>query len=142
MVTPVAAADEVVVYSARDALQHARENPDRRVVFLAVGFETTAPATAATVLEANQTGVDNFFILPGHKLVIPAMETLLAGGEVPLDGFLCPGHVSVIIGTGAYEPIAKQYHKPCVIAGFEPAQRDCLYTRRWPVRESVPGTER
>jgi len=112
----------MVVYSARDALQYARENPDRRVVFLAVGFETTAPATAATVLEANQTGVDNFFILPGHKLVIPAMETLLAGGEVPLDGFLCPGHVSIVIGAKAYEPIAAKYGKPCVVVGFEPRQ--------------------
>jgi len=112
----------VVVYSARDALRYAREHPARRVVFLAVGFETTAPATAAVVLEADRDHVDNFFVLPGHKLVIPAMEALLSGGEVPIDGFLCPGHVSVIIGAGAYRPIVETYRKPCVVAGFEPRQ--------------------
>ena len=111
-----------VVYSARDALSYARQNPDRTIVFLAVGFETTAPATAATVLEAHGAGVENFFILPGHKLVIPAMSALLAGGEVPIDGFLCPGHVSIVIGADAYRPIAEGYHRPCVVAGFEPRQ--------------------
>ena len=112
----------VVVYSARDALRYARRNPDRKVVFLAVGFETTAPATAATVIEADKKGAANFFILPGHKLVIPAMAALLSDGEVPINGFLCPGHVSVIIGAGAYRPIAERYGKPCVVAGFEPRQ--------------------
>ena len=112
----------VVVYSARDALRYAQDNPDRQVVFLAVGFETTTPATAATVLEAEKKNVDNFFILPGHKLVIPAIAALLSGGEVPIDGFLCPGHVSVVLGAAAYRPIAEEYHKPCVVAGFEPRQ--------------------
>lgn len=110
-----------LVYSARDALWLAEENPQRKVVFLAVGFETTTPATAAVILEAREKGIDNFFILPGHKLVIPAMEILLSGGEIPIDGFLCPGHVSVIIGSGAYRPIAEKFHKPCVVAGFESA---------------------
>jgi len=109
-----------VVYSPRDALTMAKQHPDRQVVFLAVGFETTTPGTAATVIAARGEGVENFSILSGHKLVIPAMEALLAGGEVPVDGFLCPGHVSVIIGAGAYRPIAERYHKPCVVAGFEP----------------------
>ena len=109
-----------VVYSARDALTMAREHPQRQVVFLAVGFETTTPPTAATVIDAETEGVENYSILCGHKLVIPAMDALLAGGEVPVDGFLCPGHVSVIIGAGAYRPIAERYHKPCVVAGFEP----------------------
>ena len=111
-----------VVYSARDALRLARRHPDRQVVFLAVGFETTAPATAATVLEAEREGVANFFILASHKLVIPAMEALVSGGEVPVDGFLCPGHVSVVIGAAAYRVIAERYGKPCVVAGFEPRQ--------------------
>ena len=111
-----------VVYSVRDALRHARANPDCKGVFLAVGFETTAPATAAAILEAENTGVDNFFILPGHKRIIPAMKALLADGEVPIDGFLCPGHVSVVIGADAYRPIAEQYNKPCVVTGFEPRQ--------------------
>ncbi len=109
-----------VVYSARDALQYARKNPARKIVFLAVGFETTTPATAATILEAEKKNVANFFILLSHKLVVPAMEMLLSAGEVPIDGFICPGHVSVIIGSGAYEPIARRYSKPCVVAGFEP----------------------
>lgn len=112
----------VVVYSARDAVQYAADHPDRQVVFLAVGFETTAPASAAAVIEAEQRGLDNFTILPGHKLVMPAMEALLSEGDVPVDGFMCPGHVSVIIGAAAYQPIVDRYHKPCVVVGFEPDQ--------------------
>ncbi len=114
-----AGAEIAVVFSARDALRLAREQPARQVVFLAVGFETTAPATAATLLAAEAAGVENFTILPGHKLVIPAMAALLEGGEVPVDGFLCPGHVSVVIGANAYRPIAERYGKPCAVAGFE-----------------------
>ena len=112
----------VVVYSARDALRIARDDSQRRVVFLAVGFETTAPSTAATLIQARREKVDNFFVLAGHKLVIPALAALLSGGDVPIDGFLCPGHVSVIIGAAAYRPIAEEYGKPCVVAGFEPRQ--------------------
>lgn len=115
-------ADVAVVYSARDALHLAEKNPDREVVFLAVGFETTAPAAAAVVLEAKQKGVRNFFIMSGHKLVIPAMRALLSGGGAQIDGFLCPGHVSVIIGADAYRPIAEEFGKPCVVMGFEPRQ--------------------
>jgi hydrogenase expression/formation protein HypD len=111
-----------VINSARGALQLARQNPDQQVVLLAVGFETTAPATAATVLEADRQRVDNFSVLMCHKLVVPAMRALLADGDVPLDGFLCPGHVSVIIGASAYRPIAEHDRKPCVVAGFEPPQ--------------------
>jgi len=111
-----------VVYSARDAVALAGRHPDRQVVFLAVGFETTAPATAAAVLEADGHELPNFFVLAGHKLVIPAMAALLSAGEVPIDGFLLPGHVTVVIGVRAYEPIVETYHKPCVVTGFEPAQ--------------------
>ena len=111
-----------IVYSAHDAVTFARAHPDRNVVFLAVGFETTTPATAAAVLEADQLNLPNFFILAGHKLVLPAMTALLSAGEVPIDGFLCPGHVSIVIGARAYDPIARDFHKPCVIAGFEPEQ--------------------
>lgn len=113
-------ADVRVVNSARTALQLARDHADRPVVFLGVGFETTAPATAITVLEAARDRVRNFSVLMCHKLVVPAMQALLAAGDVPLDGFLCPGHVSVIIGAGAYRPIAREYGRPCVVAGFEP----------------------
>ncbi len=115
-------ADVLVVYSARDAVSYAAAHPDRKVVFLAVGFETTAPATAAAVLDAQAQGLNNFFILSGHKLVIPAMQALLAAGDIPIDGFLCPGHVSVVIGVKAYTPIVERYGKPCVVAGFEPEQ--------------------
>jgi hydrogenase expression/formation protein HypD len=111
-----------VVNSANTALRLAQAQPEVPVIFLAVGFETTAPATAATVLEARHRGVENFFVLAGHKLVIPAMHALLSAEDVPLDGFLCPGHVSVIIGSKAYEEIAAQYGRPCVVAGFEPGQ--------------------
>ncbi len=112
----------VVVYSARDAVRHAREHPDRQVVFLAVGFETTAPASAAAVLEAHAQGLDNFALLMGHKLVMPALAALLSAGDVPLDGFLLPGHVSVVIGMEPYRPIVERFGKPCVVAGFEPEQ--------------------
>lgn len=111
-----------VVNSARTALELARANPHEPVVFLAVGFETTAPATAATLVEAQRDHVDNFSVLTCHKLVVPAMMTLLQSGNVPLDGFLAPGHVSVIIGTRAYEPVAAQHRRPVVVAGFEPEQ--------------------
>jgi len=112
----------MVVYSARDAVKYATEHPDRQAIFLAVGFETTAPASAAAVMEADQRGLANFTILAGHKLVIPALAFLLSAGDVAIDGFLLPGHVSVVIGVEAYQPVAQQYHKACVVAGFEPMQ--------------------
>ncbi len=111
-----------VVNSARTALDVARANPQRPVVFLGVGFETTAPATAATVLEADRDRVENFSVLMCHKLVVPAMQALLDAGDVPLDGFLAPGHVSVIIGAQAYQPIVVKHRRPVVVAGFEPEQ--------------------
>lgn len=115
-------ADVRVVTSARRALEIAQRTPERDVVFLGVGFETTAPATAVTILEAARLGVRNFSVLVSHKLVIPAMSALLSAGDVPIDGFLCPGHVSVIIGADAYRPIADGFGKPCVVGGFEPEQ--------------------
>lgn len=108
-----------VVYSARTAVRYAKEHPEEEVVFLAVGFETTTPVSAITVLEAQRAELGNLSLLTGHKMVLPAMHTLLSGGDVPLDGFLCPGHVSVIIGTDAYAPIVQEYGKGCVVAGFE-----------------------
>ncbi len=111
-----------VVNSARTALEIARREPAKKVVFLGVGFETTAPATAATVLEAAGEGLDNFSVLMCHKRIVPAMMALLEDGEVPLDGFLCPGHVSVVIGSSAYHPVVERYGKACVVAGFEPEQ--------------------
>ena len=115
-------AEILVVYSPRDAVRFAETHPQREVVFLGVGFETTAPNTAAAVLEADRRGIKNFSVLTAHKMVIPAMDALLSAGDVPVNGFLCPGHVSVIIGSDAYRPIAEKYRKPCVVAGFEPEQ--------------------
>jgi len=115
-------ADVRIIYSTLDAVRFAQQHPERQVAFAAVGFETTAPATAAAVDRAMQLKLDNFSVLVSHKRVVPAMLALLAGGEVNLDGFLCPGHVSVIIGADAYRPIVEDYQQPCVITGFEDAQ--------------------
>ncbi|MGA2092770.1 MAG: hydrogenase formation protein HypD [Sedimentisphaerales bacterium] len=111
-----------IVLSSEDALQLARDNPGKIVVFVAVGFETTAPATAVAVKQAAKDNIDNFCILSNHKLVIPAMKALLSMQTNKIDAFLCPGHVSVIIGYGAFKEIAEQFQKPCVVAGFEPMQ--------------------
>jgi hydrogenase expression/formation protein HypD len=114
-------ADVRVVYSTLDAVKLAGEIAPQPVVFAAVGFETTAPATAAAVLQAQRRRLSNFSVLASHKRVVPAMLALLQDpatrGE--LDGFLCPGHVSVIIGANAYNPIIERYGIPCVIGGFE-----------------------
>ena len=115
-------ADIRVIYSAMDAVKLAADEPRREVVLVAVGFETTAPATAIAVLEAHRRGLKNFTALVTHKLVLPAMRALLDGVPVKLDGFLCPGHVSVIIGADVFAPIVQQYRKPCVIVGFEDLQ--------------------
>lgn len=118
-------AQVVVVYSARDALRFAERHPDRKVVFLAVGFETTAPATAAAIIEAQHRSLQNFSLLCAHKRIVPAMLALLSQsdpGAPGVSGFLCPGHVSVVIGARAYQPVVETYHKPCVVAGFEPTQ--------------------
>ncbi len=111
-----------IVLSSEDALQMARENPGKTVVFIAVGFETTTPASAVVVREAAAEGIGNFCVLSGHKLVLPAMRALLGGMNDRVDGFLCPGHVSVILGWGAFAEIVENYHRPCVVAGFEPVQ--------------------
>lgn len=111
-----------LVLSSEDAVQLARENPEKTVLFIAVGFETTTPATAVAVKEAAAEGLDNFCILSGHKIVLPAMRALLSGMNNKIDAFLCPGHVSVIIGYGAFNEIAKDFGRPCVVAGFEPLQ--------------------
>jgi len=111
-----------VVLSSEDALQLAKDNPDKIVVFIAVGFETTAPATAVVVKEAVEAKIDNFCVLSGHKLVVPAMRALLSEKNHNIDGFLCPGHVSVIIGYSAFAEIVENFGRPCVVAGFEPLQ--------------------
>ena len=112
--------DVRVVYSPLDGLKIAEEKPHLKVIFLGVGFETTAPTVAATALEARNRGLKNFFIFSAHKTVPKALKALLDLGEIKLDGFLLPGHVSVIIGSRPYEFLAEQYGLACVISGFEP----------------------
>ena len=109
-----------VVYSPFDALELARKNPSDRVVFLGVGFETTAPTVAATLNLAREQEIDNFFVLSFHKLVPPALKALVQDGEVELDALLLPGHVSTIIGMEPYRFLARDHGIPAVIGGFEP----------------------
>lgn len=111
--------DVRVSYSPMEAVAAAARLPEREVVFFGIGFETTAPAVALAVLEARRRGMGNFSVLCAHKLIPPAMLALLTS-EVRVDGFICPGHVSVIIGSDAYRLVAER-GKPCVVAGFEPA---------------------
>ncbi len=109
-----------VIYSPMNALEMAAKDPAREIVFLSVGFETTAPLEAVTVREAKKRGIGNFSILSGNKLTVPAVKALLELGEVKIDGFIIPGHVSAVIGAGAWREIPEKYGRPCVISGFEP----------------------
>ncbi len=113
-------ADVRIVYSPLDALKLARANPARQVVFFAVGFETTAPANAAVVWEAERQGAANFSILVAHVLVPPAMEAILSSPNRRIDAFLAAGHVCTVMGYEEYEPISRRYHVPIVVTGFEP----------------------
>ena len=113
-------ADVRMVYSPLDAVTLAQQNPDRQVVFFAVGFETTAPANAMAVHQAAHQGVNNFSILTSHVLVPPAMEALLSSPDNLVQGFLAAGHVCAIMGFWEYEPIAEKYKVPIVVTGFEP----------------------
>ncbi len=113
-------ADARVVYSAMDAVQLARQNKNKEVVFLGVGFETTTPTVAAAIVTARQLSLTNFTVFSAHKTVPPALAALMAQPEVKVDGFLLPGHVSVIIGTNGYRSFFAKHRLPCVVAGFEP----------------------
>jgi len=113
-------ADVRVTTSPLDSLLWAEENPEKEIVFLGVGFETTSPTVAAVVKRAKTAGLANFSVYPAFKLLPPALEALLDGGDVAIDGFLCPGHVSIMLGAAAYRPFSSKYQKPCVVAGFEP----------------------
>jgi hydrogenase expression/formation protein HypD len=113
-------ADIRMVYSPLDSLKIAKENPTKEIVFFGLGFETTAPSTAFTILQAAAENITNFSLFSNHVLVIPALEALLANPDLQLDGFVGPGHVSMVIGTEPYQFIPQIYHKPIVISGFEP----------------------
>jgi hydrogenase expression/formation protein HypD len=109
-----------VVYSPLDAVELARQTPEKHLVFFGVGFETTMPATALAIRTAAQYGLDNFSVWCVHKTMPAALKALLAGGEVRVSGLLCPGHVTTIIGTAAYDFIPAEFGLPCAVAGFEP----------------------
>ncbi|HEY2438283.1 MAG TPA: hydrogenase formation protein HypD, partial [Solirubrobacteraceae bacterium] len=115
-----AGADVRMVYSPLDALRIAKENPDREVVFFAIGFETTAPSTALTLKRARADGVKNFSCMCSHVTIVPPLRALLESPDLRLDGFIGPGHVSTVVGARPFEFIPADYGKPVVIAGFEP----------------------
>jgi hydrogenase expression/formation protein HypD len=109
-----------MVYSPLDALKIAKNNPARQVVFFALGFETTSPSTAMTILQAVKDGVENFSVFCNHITIVPALKAILDSPDLQLDGFVGPGHVSVVIGARPYEFVSREYGKPLVISGFEP----------------------
>ena len=113
-------ADIRIVYSPLESLDIATDNPGKKVIFLAVGFETTAPIAAAVVLMAKKAEIKNFYVLSAHKLVPPALSTLLMAKDTQVDGFLLPGHVSAMIGMKPYEFLIEEFQTPAVVAGFEP----------------------
>ena len=113
-------ADVRIVYSTIDAVDIAKANPGKSVIFIGIGFETTAPTIAASILRAQQESIENFYVLSLNKFTPPVMKALLDSGEIKLDGIVCPGHVSVIIGSHPYEFIPRDYGVACVISGFEP----------------------
>lgn len=127
-----------IVYSTNDALDIARRNPDKHVVFLGVGFETTAPTVAASILKARNRSLENYYVLCAHKRIPPALTALMKINREGIDGFILPGHVSVIIGSRAYLPFFDQYHLPCAIAGFEPT--DILHAILMLVEQIESGT--
>jgi hydrogenase expression/formation protein HypD len=112
--------DVRIVYSTLDALEITRGNPAKKVIFLGVGFETTAPTIAASVLQSEAEGIENYYVFSLAKLCPPVMKVLLEAGEVTIDGIICPGHVSAIIGSKPYEFIPRDYGIACVVSGFEP----------------------
>ena len=113
-------ADVRMVYSPLDALRIARENPEREVVFFAIGFETTTPSTAITLLRARAEGIRNFSVFANHVTIIPAIKAILDSPDLRLDGFIGPGHVSTVIGVRPYRWIARDHGRPVVVSGFEP----------------------
>ncbi|MFC1914049.1 hydrogenase formation protein HypD [Chloroflexota bacterium] len=131
-----------IVYSTQDALDIARSNPSKSVIFLGIGFETTAPTIAASILEASQEKIDNYYILSMHKLCPPVMKVLLDSGEVKLDGIVCPGHVSAVIGSLPYQFIPRDYGIACVVSGFEPLDiLLCIDMLVEQVENGKPGVE-
>jgi len=128
-----------VIYSCMDALEVARKNPDKEVVFLGIGFETTAPTVAQSIITAKRDSIKNYSVLCGHKTMPEVMDALLKDGSVRVDGFLLPGHVSAVIGSGPYVFLSRKYAKRCVIAGFEPV--DILQAVLMLIKQDRPAVE-
>ena len=129
-----------VVYSTMDALELAKKNPDKKVVFLGIGFETTAPTVAASILYARKNNIKNYFVLGGNKLIPPALKELAGAEDISIDGFILPAHVSAIIGSIPYKFIPERFRIPCVIAGFEPV--DIMQGILWLVSQILRGKPR
>lgn len=130
-----------IVYSANEAINLAEKHKTKSIVFLAIGFETTVPGTAAAVLEAVDQGLDNFFILSAQKIMPPAMKAVVEGGT-RVNGFICPGHVSVITGSSIYQFLPRDFGIGCVVSGFEPVdilQTILLLVRQ--INQDAPGVE-
>ncbi|HCS70013.1 MAG TPA: hydrogenase formation protein HypD [Rhodospirillaceae bacterium] len=130
-------ADVRMVYSPLDALELARRHPDREVVFFGLGFETTMPSTALTVLQAEQESIENFSLFCNHITIIPTIKAILDSPDLQIDGFLGPGHVSMVIGTAPYDFISAHYNRPLVVAGFEPL--DILQSLWMLLKQMVEG---
>lgn len=130
-------ADVRMVYSPLDALKIAKNNPDRQIVFFALGFETTSPSTAMTILQAAKDSVENFSAFCNHIMIVPALKAMLDSPDLQLDGFVGPGHVSAVIGTRPYEFVPRDYGKPLVVSGFEPL--DILQSVFMIVKQIVEG---
>jgi len=130
-------ADVRMVYSPLDALKLARDNPDREVIFFGLGFETTMPSTAMTVLQAKAENLTNFSLFCNHITIIPTIKAILDSPDLHLDGFLGPGHVSMVIGLRSYEFIAEHYRKPITISGFEPL--DVLHSVWMVIKQIAEG---
>ncbi len=133
-------ADIRMVYSPLDALDLARRHPDRQVIFFALGFETTMPSTALTVLQAEREGIENFSLFCNHITTVPVIESVLDAPDMQLDGLIAPGHVGMVVGEAAFEFIARTYAKPIVIAGFEPL--DILQSLWMLVKQLAAGHSR
>ena len=130
-------ADVRMVYSPLDALQLAHNNPDKEVIFFGLGFETTMPSTAMTILQAEADGVTNFSLFCNHITIVPTVKAILDSPDLQLDGFLGPGHVSMVIGTSPYDFIAEHYKRPVVVAGFEPL--DILHSIWMVIKQIAEG---
>jgi len=130
-------ADVRMVYSPLDALKIAKKTPQRHVIFLALGFETTSPSTAMTILQADKDKVENFTVFCNHIMIVPSLKAMLDSPDLQLDGFVGPGHVSTVIGTRCYEFVPNEYGKPLVVTGFEPL--DILQSVYMIVKQIVEG---